>query len=272
MKPIFLATDYSPAAMNAGDYAAQVAKATGSELLVFHSWQMPIPAFETPVFPSAIEELEKTQAAAVQSETDRISSKWGIRAKAIQRMGMASDEIESVSAETGAGMIVLGMKQPNGIGQILGSVATVHLRRTGLPVLIIPENAQYHRLRTCLLATDLHTDHDWHELDALLDLTKEFHAGIHVLNVITEKELIGEGTDRSGMRLENRLHDFTHSWHFPVDGDVVQAVGRTADEVEADWIAVVPHRTNWFRDLFHSSVTKKLAFKTSRPLLVLPEK
>lgn len=271
MKPIFLATDYSHASMNAGDYAAQLAKATDSELIVFHSWQMPMPAFETPVFPSAIEELEKTQAAAVQSEADRISSKWGIKAKPVQRMGMAVDEIEACSSEAKAGIIVMGMKHPNGLGQVLGSVATVHLRRTKLPVLIVPENVSYHHVRICLLATDLHTRTDWHELDALMQLTKQFHTGIHILNVVAEKEVVGE-RDHSGIRLENRLKDIPHSWHFPVDGDIIQSVGITADKVDADWIAVVPHRIGWFRDLFHSSVTKKLAFKSSRPLLVLPER
>lgn len=272
MKPIFLATDYSHASMNAGDYAAQLAKATGSELIVFHSWQMPMPAFETPVFPSAIEELEKTQQAAVQSESDRISSKWGIKAKFIQQMGLAADEMEAAAIKSGAGIIVLGMKHPNVAGQILGSVATVHLRQTKLPVLIVPENSTYHRTKICLLATDLQTRNDWHELDALLELTKQFHTGIHILNVVGEKDVIGEDSGRSGIRLENRLKDIPHTWHFPVDGDIVQAVGTTADKVEADWIAVVPHRTSWFRDLFHSSVTKKLAFQSSRPLLVLPER
>lgn len=272
MKPIFLATDYSHASMNAGDYAAQLALAAGSELIIFHSWQMPMPAFETPVFPSAIEELGKVQAAAVKAEADRISSKWAVKTKAIHQMGMAADEIETASSESGAGIVVVGMKHPNAIGQVLGSVATVHLRQTKLPVLIVPENVSYHRTRICLLATDLHTRNDWHELDALLELTKQFHTGIHILNVVGENEVIGEDSGHSGIRLENRLKDIPHSWHFPVDGDIVSAVGKTADKVEADWIAVVPHRSGWFRDLFHSSVTKKLAFKSSRPLLVLPER
>lgn len=258
--------------MNAGDYAAQLAKATDSELIVFHSWQMPVPAFDTPVFPSAIEELEKTQEAAVHAEADRIGTKWGIRPRVLQRMGMAADEIDDAAAEAKAGIIVMGMRHPNAAGQVLGSIATVHLRKTRIPVLIVPENADYHRVKICLLATDLHTRNDWHELDALLMLTKQFHAGVHVLNVVSEKEVAGEDASRSGIRLENRLKEIPHSWHFPVDGDVIQAVGTTADKIEADWIAVVPHRTNWFRDLFHSSVTKKLAFRTSRPLLVLPEK
>jgi len=77
---------------------------------------------------------------------------------------------------------------------------------------------------------------------------------------------------RQGIKLEERLKNVPHSWHFPSDGDVVHAISKTAKEISADWIAIVPHKRPWLKQLFHHSISNELAYNSNYPVLTLPEK
>lgn len=273
MKPILLATDYLPAARGAGDYAAQLAKATGVSLKIIHAWSPPAPiGGDAMIAISPISELETIQQAAVQSEADRLAKAWNVKVEAVQRMGFAADEIQAYANECDAEFVVFGISTAGALGRMFGSVATASLHHLSVPALIIPEGVHFTKPSTVLLATDLSTDRNWTELEELKRLTDVFHFGIHVINVVNEEEVTSSEQGRSGIRLENRIKDYPHTWHFPVDNNVQEAIAKTADECGADWIAVVPHHLPWYKELFHNSISRKMAFSTSRPLLALTGK
>lgn len=271
MKSIFFATDYSPASLNAGDYAAQLAKLTGSELVVFHAWSLPATSGEAIAFPASINDLEKINKEGVENEAVRLQQKWGVKVTAEQKAGFASEEIMDSSHDHSSGMIILGMRHPNKAGKIFGSVAISVMKKSKIPVLIVPEKANFRQPKIILLATDLQTNLHWHELSSLKELAGRFHAGIHILNAARDLELTERRDAASGMRLDNFMKAFPHTWHFADDEDVVHAISEKAHEIEADLIAVIHHRLPWYQEIFHHSITRELSFATERPLLVLPE-
>jgi nucleotide-binding universal stress UspA family protein len=272
MKTIFVATDFSDAANNATDYAAQLSKITGSRLVIFHAWALPALTEGAVVIPTIISDIEKAKDEQMLSETDRVEKLWGVQAAASHTMGFANEEILYAAKLHGAGLIVVGISKHNKLGKILGSVSTSLVHANKYPVLIIPQQAEFHSPKTILLAINLHTDHDWHELDAIHELSVKLKTGIHVLNVREEKHTHNADESRAGLRLESRLKDIPHSWHFPEDGDVPHTIAKTAEKVGADWTVVVRHQLPWIQQLFHKSVTHEIAFTTAKPLLALPEK
>jgi nucleotide-binding universal stress UspA family protein len=59
MKTIIVPTDFSATSNNAMDYAAGLAKQTGSSLLVFHAYQVPVSMTDVPIVLVSVEELQK---------------------------------------------------------------------------------------------------------------------------------------------------------------------------------------------------------------------
>ena len=49
MKTILVATDFSPAALNAANYAADMALAINADILLLHVYQIPVVYLEVPV-------------------------------------------------------------------------------------------------------------------------------------------------------------------------------------------------------------------------------
>ena len=204
-------------------------------------------------------------------EAERLQKKWHVKAEIKQKIGFAAEEIGNCAIENKAGIVIMGMEHRKKIGRVLGSVSVAFLHRNEFPALIIPENVSFHTPKTFLFATDLHSKAEWKEFDLLEELASYFHAGIHILNAV-EKEYAGDVSEsKLGIKLEDRLKNFPHTWHFPNDGDVVHAISKEAKKISADWIAVVPHQLPWFKNLFHHSVSNELTYTSNLPILALPE-
>ncbi len=271
MKTILIATDFSPTAKNAADYAAQLSKTTSSSLVLFHSFSLPPMAGDTIVLPISIDELEGGSNLALNQEAKRLQKLWKVKVEVKQKMGFASDEIGICARECSAQLVVLGMQPQNKINRFLGNVTTSFLHKNQFPTLIIPENVPYKHPSIFLFATDLHSEVNLMGFNVLIELVGNFGGGIHVLNVVREKQIVNAAESRVGIILEEQFKNFPHHWHFPNDGNVVHAISKTANEISADWIAVVPHKLPWFKQLFHHSVSNELAFSTNYPILALPE-
>lgn len=272
MEPILLATDYTPAARNAGDYAAQLAKTFNTSLVVLHAWSPPVAMGEAGAIPFSMNEIIDSQQAAVDSEADRLARKWNIKVKGVHHMDFAPAAIADEMAAHGQSLVVMGMRKHNAAGRLLGSVATSHLHRENYPVLVVPEEVSYHAPKTILFATDLDDQPEDKGLNMLKTLAEQFDATVQVVNVKAEDELWNVHETNTGLRLDKKLVKVKHDWHFPVGRNVQEGVMEEAKKEHADWVAVLPHRMAWYEELFHRSVSRKLVFTVDRPLLVLPAK
>lgn len=271
MRTIIIASDFSEASKNAANYAAQLSKITNSTLVVFHAWSIPQVADEPQMYSLTISDIEKSQKAALQNEVNRLEKKWNIKVEGSQSMGFAAEEIERACESFHASFVIMGMRQLSEMGKIFGSVTTAFIHKNKTPTLIIPEKVFFVKPKILLLATDLDTNDDWHELKVLKEFSEIFDMRIHILNVREKKYVTEPAESRAGIRLESELKNTAHSWHFHKDGDVVDVISKTANELKADWMVLIPHRLPWAKQLFHSSVSNQLAFTTARPILFLPE-
>ena len=59
MKTIIVPTDFSPAALNATNYAADMALAIKANLLLFHVYQLPLSVSDTPIVLLSVEEMNE---------------------------------------------------------------------------------------------------------------------------------------------------------------------------------------------------------------------
>ncbi len=270
MKPILLASNYSAASLNAGDYAAQLAKLCNTSLVVLHTWTPPVAVGETGGTPMAMIDFTDSQKVAVESEAGRIAKRWDVPAKGIQRIDFAPDGIANEFHDHEFSFVVMGMQQHNVVERFLGSVPTAHLHRAKYAVLIIPEGVSYHAPKTILLATDLKDQLNSNSREILKELSEEFAIDLQIVNVKEEGELWSLRETDAGIRLDKKLVKVKHDWHFPAGEDIPDAILEEAKKEKADWIAVAPHRMRWYEEAFHRSVSRKLAFSVDRPLLILP--
>jgi hypothetical protein len=65
------------------------------------------------------------------------------------------------------------------------------------------------------------------------------------------------------------LEKLNPSYHFSHDENFIEGVNHFVDEQQIDLVITVPKEHHFFAQLFSSSHTKKLAFHSNVPILVL---
>ncbi len=199
-----------------------------------------------------------------------IEKKFHIRVQYTAKMGLAIDEI--IKEEAKADLIIMGMRGAGPIREALfGSITTDMMRKTHKPLLIIPQNAEYHGFKHIVFACDFDSKTDLQTLDYLKELVTLFHSKLFVVNVIKRNELLPLHRASTGAKLERKLNDIEHSYSFLENDDLIKEVNDFAHIHDADLITIIPHKHNIIERLFIKTYSKKMAFHTDLPLLALPD-
>jgi nucleotide-binding universal stress UspA family protein len=271
MKTILVPTDFSKAAGNAAEYAIHLAKDINAQVLLYHVYHVPVPASgEVAVMIITPEELQKDSEKQLKKEAARLKKKTGVDVKYKAKMGLA---VDAILEEENASFIIMGMRGASKLSEaLMGSITTDTLRKANTPVIVIPENASYKRPAKIALACDYNPLNNSHTLDLLKDLLSTFGSILLVVNIKRKKdEEVKLQEAVAGVKLENELDNVEHYYFFPEKEDLVEGINEFIENHKADMVAVIPHHYNLVERLFHKSISKKMAFHTQVPLLVLPE-
>lgn len=270
MQKILVPTDYSENSKNAAEYAMALGKFIKAKIIMFHTFHVPLPSSEH-ALPLNVEELAKENiyklrnyAAALQSLHEDIVVDYA------SVPGFAVDEILNYAKDNKFDLIIMGTKGTDSIENVIaGSVVTKVSSQASIPVLVIPEMVRFKQIRKIVLAYDYSEIKNVRSLEPLRNLVSIFKAEAMVVNILkNEKEtLIKTGSSNI---LEGFLAGVKHSFHFPINKNVVEGLNEFVDKTEIEMIAVIPHKHTRFYHFFHRNNVKRIALHPHVPLLVLP--
>src|SRR5688572_13627159 len=192
MKTIIVPTDFSPAALNATNYAADMALAIKANILLFHVYQLPLSVSDTPIVLLSVEELRdsaESKLAHLKKDLEHITS-GALEILTEARMGNLSDELEEWSNKVQPFAVVMGTKGHTAVERVLfGSNTLSVIKHLSWPVICVPLGKEYGTgIKKVGLACDFHEIKESTPVPALKNFVKEFHAELHVLNVDYENQ------------------------------------------------------------------------------------
>lgn len=177
-----------------------------------------------------------------------------------------SDVIENFVIHNGIDMIVMGTKGATGLKKVMmGSNATAVINRSSVPVIAVPGETEFKKIKKIVYATDLENIHE--EIKTLAMFARLLDAEIVVLHVIPSDS--AKQIDSNKM-----VTDLITQGKYPKITFHVSKNDHTADEVDsfvvahkADMLAMFTHKLDFYEKLFGKSVTRQLAFHAQVPLL-----
>ncbi|HET6225840.1 MAG TPA: universal stress protein [Bacteroidia bacterium] len=95
-----------------------------------------------------------------------------------------------------------------------------------------------------------------------------FKSKIFILNVRRKQDTTSLSILPSE-NLKSKLSGIKHQFVFSENENVVEGINEFVKKNKVDIVTIVPHQYNLLERLFHTSISKKLAFHTHVPLLVL---
>ncbi|MBL8751643.1 MAG: universal stress protein [Planctomycetes bacterium] len=133
-------TDFSPTAGRAADYATELARTFGAELILLHvipEMNYPLRSFGMAgAFPHLREELHKRADEALQKEKARLGA--GVTIRTLLHDGEAHQQVIDCAKGEKADLIVIGTHGHTGLKHLmLGSTAEKIVRAAECPVLTV---------------------------------------------------------------------------------------------------------------------------------------
>lgn len=271
MKNIVAAIDFSDASFNAVSYAAYLANAFNSTLIVVHAYtgteaidDIPI----TGIYESA-SDLDVANKKYLQEQMNALVKKYTVKIKGIIRKGKAVSVVKRVAKEEDASVIIMGMKGRGQSNSIFGSTTIGMIGKTQLPIIVVPEKAEYQPLQNVAIAIDFADKVPVSKYSVLNDLIKKFDPFLQILNVQKkDSELSAEmiaGKMRSGL-IWNK---YNHNFNIIQEEDIEKGINNFLKKNPADMLAMVAKKHRLLERVFKKSYTRAMSRQTKIPLLVM---
>lgn len=277
MQAILVPTDFSPVARNAALYAFQLAEQLKvTEVILFNAYEAPvnIDPMITPVILPDIETLRKGSEETLERFRKDVAPfcSMDIRLSCVARYAHLSVGLDEVCHELNAGLIVMGVTGASMLEEkLLGSSALSVAKNGTVPVIIVPPDAKFAPLKEIMLACDLKQVVKTTPIQPIRDLLDGTGAELFVLHVNQEGRALPEGTSYESLMLDTLLQGYDPTYLFEEASNFIDAVNKVALERKIDLIIAIPKKQGLFAGLFHSSSTKKLAYHSHIPLMVIHE-
>ncbi|MFT4015329.1 MAG: universal stress protein [Agriterribacter sp.] len=279
MKTIIIPTDFSPTALNATNYAVDMALALDAAVLLLHVYQLPVSYNNNMDVPlpvidiNQIEEINKEKIQTLKEQLQHITSNK-IKIDTDVRMGMLTDELEELCETVKPFAIVMGNRGGGAVERLLvGSSTLSAIKNLKWPIVVVPSGATFNGIKKIGFASDLKKIEETTPVAYLKEWTKTFGAELGVLNVDYNKDSFSEETKSQAALLQSLLGEEVKTGFFFINNeDVETGINEFAESNNLDLLIVVPRRHNLFERLFQKSHASELVFHSRIPILSIHEK
>jgi nucleotide-binding universal stress UspA family protein len=272
MQTILVPTDFTESARNATSYAASLAKKLDASIILLHAYMLPTPISEVPYVMVNAEEIQKENERAAGEAAEKIQSEYGVKARAIVRLGFPSDEIEVVVEDESVDLVVMAMKGQGTLEKIMGSTTTSTIKKVHIPIIVVPFDTATRDIRQITYATDLSYDIDFAVYQPMVQLAQAYQAPIHIVHVQKKADDAKTSEAAGSIALNPAFKNVPHDFHTVEDSDVKHGIQAYLEQHKTDLLVMITHEHSFLERLFGRSETSSMVHSTHIPLLILKDK
>lgn len=273
MKTIIVATDFTPVAENAVEYAAAAAKQIGARLVLFHLHVVSIHAVNARVSPSALQDMIDRNRERFEARGEVIRKAYGIDVVIDWYIGDFHESIRASVEQFSADLVVMGMAAKSLEQDLLGNTTTAAIHQLGTPILAVPAGAKFTGVKQVLFACDMLHGAQRAVLSQVRKVASGFGANVAIFHV--NKKISEIKQDETIGATQNEAFDEVFggmSYYFKEvqSRAVLEAINEEIHAINADILIMVPLRYGFWSSLIHKSKTRIMASQSEVPLLSIP--
>lgn len=267
MKRILVPTDFSPNADKALNFAVEIARKSGAEIMLIHAVEI---LMDDEGFKKMKDKLDATAQSISSTESIPVATR-------IFSDSSVNSIINSIY-EHKPELVVMGTNGSSGIKEVIyGSRTAAVIGKSPVPVLAVPLLSEWNIPKTILLAVNRFAVPD-KLLSPVISVAGYFGSSIQV-TVFTDTD--DDFVEDFALH-EARIAEFRDTLKQKYPGIEIHAVhlaGRHFRETLQNWIdkntidmlVMLTHKRTLIGSIFNSSMTKKMSYHTNIPLLAIPD-
>ena len=271
MKRILIPTDYSATSENATRYALSLNKVLKYEVVLFHSYYIPVPTSEAAVvIPDHMVRTDATKAMK-ESHTKFKNEFPGTVISSHVSEGFPDIEILAAEKKLKPGLVVMGSSGMNALKRfLLGSNSIAVIEKSDCPVIVVPEQAKFMHLNKIVFAANYGED-DFKNIFDLINFVKPFKPEIVLLHVSTgrhDKTFDYNQLDGFKNQIQSESQYENLSIRLLEDENVFEGIDNYIDEVRADLFVISMRNRSFLQNVFRPGLTRKMIYHTKVPVMV----
>lgn len=270
MVNILVPTDFSALSKVAVQYAVKIANKLDGTITLLHVITITAPVRNS--MHDKMKDLEEDLVKFAERDLKKLIGEVSKTLRTTEPIACSivrsSDFQEAVRKEAKrlrTGMIVMGTKGASGLKKaVVGSNTASVIEYSKIPVLAVPKRAQFKSFKDIVYACDMKNVDK--ELKALVPYAEKFGSTVHMLHIATtgkDVESLEERLDKAVKKTgyENLVSLVLVDRH--IEGAIDQYIGVS----KADLLVMFTHNLTFYEKLFDRSLTRRMAFQSSVPLL-----
>ncbi|WP_109302142.1 universal stress protein [Aquimarina sp. AU474] len=213
--------------------------------------------------PSVNKTLKEITISSIQEKLNGLDKK-GVEIIALPLEGELLESIPKFNLEHTINLIVLGSENENihnpyFLGETSGSL----VKKTEIPVLIVPNNFKFAPIKTVLMAVKSGIVKKKNALAPIKEILNTFNAQMKLLQVKTANFLPEDS------EFQNDFGEIVTSYKSSENATIFQGVLEHLNESHPDLICVFRRKRGFFAKLWEENTILKKDFESRVPLLVL---
>lgn len=276
MKKILFPTDFSDAATNAFVHALEFAKVVNAELILLHTFEIPV--YDSQFFPenyaSIYSSIELAKFEMFKDEIPKlrtIAAERNLEDIVIKHRLMDGDliyNLKNAVEEDQIDFVIMGTNSVSDWTKFFtGSNTESVISGVEVPVLCVPIDAKYKKVKTIGFTTR-YREKDKKELKKVLKIAKKTDAKVKSLYVKTSNSDVTEETRKE---FEKEFAGENVEFLVLPSDDVKETILDFVLYKDIDILTTITHKRSFFESLFDSSFSKKIAKEVPIPILVMHE-
>ena len=277
MQKILVPTDFSNNALKAVGYAEEIAKKSGASIFLLHVIE-PTINMATMQADSSRKMILKERKAELNLSLKSIADVYPqIKVVPFLVGGAVVSSILEYAENEKMDLIVMGTKGASGLKKFfIGSVAAGVIGKTKIPVLTVPVSYEMEEPDAIVFTTN-QFEKNKNILEKIIAISKLFSVVIHVVvfrgidgdeiaNLIYNEEQLNDYLQF----LKENFPDEVFKGEILEGKDFENEISRYTNKNDIGIIAMVTYPKSFFEKVLQKSVTKKMAFHSTIPILAIP--
>jgi nucleotide-binding universal stress UspA family protein len=271
---IIVAVDYSTISENAAKYALSIAAAGKSRVTLVNGTHIPLVSDVQFDITASLDAMHAESKVNMKNFASKLRKKFsGVKITEVVEVGFVGEIIRKMAKKSDSSMVVMGIGKYDKFSEVVfGSTSTALAGTVGIPVIIVPEGYKYRPIGRMCLAFDGNKVPANTGIKSVADIAATFGSKMYYAHVMDEAVPIKD--DSSLKSVYTLLNDEERNVHFlkNVKGKTVELIEDFGKRYKINLMIMVAREHNFLWRLMNERNTKKMAFTTTRPLMVLAEK
>lgn len=280
MQRILVPTDFSPNALKAALYAAEIAKRNQAVVYLLHAVGLgDVTIFQpyTLLERYNLELAEERKKDLENIQQILISHYSGIKTATELAAGPPVESILDFSQLNEIDLIVMGTKGAGGLrDRLIGTVAANVVSRTNVPVLTVPEEYELEEPDGILFLTS-HFEENKTLLEPVAALGKIFNAVVNVGYFIDVDKAEAVDYLEGSRKMDHYIQFLSENFSgVQFKGEIIEgkdfeaAIDLYHEVHETDLAAMITYPKGFWQKVLQKSATRKMVFHSHTPVLAIP--